>query len=97
MTDEEYLEMQRRLARIAVEVEGLDFDGLLERVARAEADGPVSDPTLFRRGKKSLAAVKALAEAGRQMKAAYLEHPREMLVLVLDAFGREELAKAGIV
>lgn len=97
MTDEEYLETQRRLLRLAVEVAGLDYDGFLERIREAEFAGPFTDPTPFRRGAGALAAVKGVAEAGRAMKQAYEARPREMTGAVLDAFSREELAKAGIV
>jgi hypothetical protein len=97
MTDDEYRQTQRKLMRLAVEVQGLDFQGFLERIAEAESAGPVLDPTLYRRGAAALAAVKEVALAGRGMKKAYEAHPRELMPAVLDAFTAEELARAGIV
>lgn len=97
MADEDYLKTQRALMRLCVEVQGLDLDAFLARIAEAEAAGPVLDPTLFRRGAAAVAAVKAVAQAGRELKAAYEGHPKELLGAVLDAYSPEELARAGIV
>ena len=97
MTDEQYLQTQRKLIRLAIEVHGLDFDGFLARIREAETAGPVVDPTLFRRGASALSAVKAVAEAGRSMKEAYESNGRGMLGAIRDAFTGEELARAGIV
>lgn len=97
MTDEKFMETQRRLLRLAVEVHGLDFEGFLGRIAEAEAAGPVVDPTLFRRGARALSAVKGVALAGRSMKEAYEANPRDLVGAVLDAFSVEERAAAGLV
>jgi hypothetical protein len=97
MTDEQYTQTQRTLMRLAVELQGLDLDGFLARIAEAEAAGPVTDPTLFRRGAPALAAVKAVALDGRKIVATYEEHAGALLGPLLDAYSREELAAAGIV
>lgn len=97
MTDAEYLETQRRLMRLAVEVQGLDLDGFLARINEASGAGPAANPTLFRRGAPALAAIGALADAARLMKSVYEEHPADLLGAVLDAYTPEERARAGVV
>lgn len=97
MTDEEFMGVRRALMRAAVDVEGLDLERFLERVARAEQGSPDSDALLCGRGTLPLAALRKLAEAGGLMKEAYYADPRASMAAVLDAYGRDDLAKAGIV
>lgn len=68
MTDEEYLTVQHQLQAIGGLILGMDLDGFLERIERAETLTPVLDPTLWMRGADKLREVREIAEAVRSVQ-----------------------------
>lgn len=78
MTDEEYLSAQHLLVVMRATAETIDVEGVLRSIARAEAMGPIMDPTLFREAIDRLRFIRKVAEAVRTLKA--IELPEGMQI-----------------
>lgn len=61
MTEEEYTRTQTALLQLGQVVAGLDLEGFLAMISRAETMGPIMDPTLYRDAADNIQALKALA------------------------------------
>lgn len=77
MTDEEYQLTQNHLGLAVAMIRGLDLRGFLERLACAEALGPILDPTLYRVAASKVASVRRIAEAAMRFKAVIDEEVDE--------------------
>jgi hypothetical protein len=63
MTDAEYALTQRLIVAAGQLVAGLDLEGFLRRIEKAEAVGPILAPSLYRESMENLGEIKRLAEA----------------------------------
>jgi hypothetical protein len=70
MTNTEYQMTQDRIIIAASMVEGLDIVGFLKAINRAQALGPLVDPTLFMQAGKKLGQIKRMAEGALQFQEA---------------------------
>jgi hypothetical protein len=68
VNDEEYMTVQTQLQAIGGLVLGMDLDGFLERIDRAETLTPILNPTLWMRGAEKLREVREIAEAVRDVQ-----------------------------
>jgi hypothetical protein len=68
VTDEEYLIVQNQLQAIGGLVLGMDLDGFVARIDRAQTLTPILDPTLWMRGAEKLREVREIAEAVRDLQ-----------------------------
>jgi hypothetical protein len=73
MTNEEYARTQSTLVLIARLADGLDLEGFARRVDVAHAEGPILDPTLYRRGMGRLQGVGKLASATKKVQEVWAE------------------------
>lgn len=71
MTKAEYLEAQNGLLMVGRFADVIDTDGLLDWAARAEAVGPIVDPTLYRDAAERLRLMRELADAVAKVKAPF--------------------------
>lgn len=62
MNQEKYVKTQVTLIEIGKMAQGLDLISFLSDINNAEIIGPLQDPTLYRRAKDNLEAIKKLAE-----------------------------------
>lgn len=85
MDDATYLKTQETLVRAASEIATLDLTTFLQRIETAEGATPVLDPSLFRRGADSLAAVKDLAIAAKRIQHAH----RNLQRAVVDRLAKD--------
>lgn len=69
MTDEEYLLTQRRVVALCNQISKIDLIEFLDRIGRAEAVGPVLNPTLYRVAMPTLSDIKRKAELLCYVKA----------------------------
>lgn len=77
MTNEEYIAVQQQLVLLAQLVAEINVEGMLERLERADAIGPLFHPSEWMKAKPQLDEVRKLAEAAmvfrrealRQMEA----------------------------
>lgn len=72
MNDVEYRSTQNQLLIVASLVRELDLDGFLERINKAEAIGPIVDPTLYRAAMANLSVIKSLASAANVFRKEVL-------------------------
>jgi hypothetical protein len=70
MTNEQYLSTQLQVMRMAALVRSMPLAEFLSAIDRAEAVGPILDPTLYRDAAPKLDQVKALAVALRGFQVA---------------------------
>ncbi len=63
MDDEQYIQTQNQLAILMSLIYGLDLKGYLARIERAEAFGPILNPTLYRQKGKDMQFDKEIADA----------------------------------
>lgn len=70
MTDEQYLTVQAQLIALSQLVPAMDLTGFVDRINRAEAVGPIVDPTLYRQAKEGLSRIKNIAEAALTFQVA---------------------------
>lgn len=78
MTREEYTEMQSQLVLLARMLPTLDYEGFLEHMEKAEAVGPLLDPTLYLKASENMRSIKELAQA-LQTAAERCKVPLEQL------------------
>ncbi len=78
MTNEEFLTVQQQLTLFAGAVMVLDVESYIERCERADALGPILDPTLYIKGNERLSALKELAEGALKFKQAALRFRNTM-------------------
>ena len=65
ITDEEYFDLQTSIILTAHMVGDMPLQKFLDRIARAEAVGPVVDPNLYRAAGERLHKIKTVAAAMR--------------------------------
>ena len=70
MTNEEYLQAQHTLTMMAEILKGVDLTAFINRINRAEAIGPILDPTLYRDSMERVSALKETAQAARGFQKA---------------------------
>lgn len=81
MTQAEYLTVQHRLEEIAESMQELDLSGYLDAISRAEAVGPIVDPTLYMHGSPTMFRFRRLAEKALSFKFAgkeFLDYRAEL-------------------
>ena len=77
MSNEEYERTQHNIMYIGGMALVLDIAGFLERIEKAEAIGPVLDPTLYAKGAESLQYVKAMALAVAKVRDEAMKQAKE--------------------
>lgn len=64
MNDDQYMDHQQLITgTIAPLLSAMDLDGFLAAIERAEAMGPILDPSLYMAGHRNLAVIKRIARA----------------------------------
>lgn len=64
MTDKEYIQYQQKIIQLANEIRQLNgLPDFLGRISKAEALGPILNPTLYRAGMEPMGKIKDMAEA----------------------------------
>ena len=86
MTDEQYLETQRRLLRYSYELSQLDLGAFIRRVAQAEAVGPVVDQTAYRHAAPALRRIRLIAEEARDLQNTFHNGQDALVGALADAF-----------
>lgn len=72
MENDEYATTQAMLVHIRRVLENLRLPEFLEAIERAQAMGPILDPTLYRRAGGELSKIRALAEHALRMRSCEL-------------------------
>jgi hypothetical protein len=67
MTPQEYAHTQIALAAALQTLRGLDLQGFIVACDRAEALGPMIDPTLYRNAHAGLDRIRVIAMAGKEL------------------------------
>jgi hypothetical protein len=91
MEKEKYLQTQMTLFAIGRAVHEMALSEFLAQIGSAETISPVLDPTLYRKAKDNLDAIKALAEALVPFKAQFEKMYIEMMKNAVAA--KAEVAK----
>lgn len=96
MNEAEYLDTQDRILIAGVAFLGLPLDEFRQAIGRADAIGPVLNPTLYMTASQGLDAVRGLASAAARVHGVFEEHPG-LLSLAAEAARRqiEPLAPCG--
>lgn len=63
MNKEEYQKTQDNLVMLARIIAGLDLNGMLKKINRAETIAPIVDPTLYKMAGEKMERVKRLVES----------------------------------
>lgn len=71
MEKEQYLATQMAIIQIGKNSSGLDIDGFLAAISKAETLAPILDPTLYRKGADNLDAIKNLARSIKPVQEAF--------------------------
>lgn len=81
MTDEQYLDTQKKIIAIGAHVRALNLTGFLDRVSTAETFGPFVDPTRYR---MAIARIEGLKELARAFLAVKIAHEKLAEVVISD-------------
>lgn len=73
MNKEEFVYTQELLLAQARLIAALDLEELLNAIDRAEAVGPVLNPTLYKQGAEKMQAIRRVAEAALKIKNEVLK------------------------
>ena len=73
LNEGEYEIIQGRLIMIGQLIDDLDLGGFLTTIARANAAGPIFEPTLWREANKRLAAIERMARVAKVYQTACKE------------------------
>ena len=71
MTNEKYTETQKKILELMSIVRELDLEDFIDSIHRAEAVGPMIDPTMYRAGSQNLQMIKELAEGLQKFKESF--------------------------
>ena len=84
MDRDEYSAIQTLLIGQAGVIEYLDLQGFIQMENQADSIGPIIDPTLYRKGHRRMAKIRALASAYTGVQKAY----RELKELIIEEEAR---------
>lgn len=65
----EYVKVQKQLIRIGKEIRDMNLSEFINGVSRAEAVGPIIDPTMYMRAMDNLSNIRDLASAAQDFKS----------------------------
>lgn len=69
----EYKQIQDMVVSIAYVAAGLDLEGFLARLDRADSIGPIVDPSLWMAANENMQRIRKVASAALKLKKALLE------------------------
>lgn len=90
MTDQEYEVTQHMLIVAGHTVKTLDLNAFRDRIAKAQAVGPVLDPTLWIKANQRLDLINELAGAAIRMKTAMHNLDNHLIQLATQATQEKE-------